>query len=173
MIIACLKELARNQAIWEQQQEGDEDDGTQSQSMAASLKKSISSMSSKQNQTQIKFNREPASIIEDVILMGTPASVNASTVASCRQVVGGRFVTCYTRNDMLLAFLYRVKHITQILSPPIGISAVRVPGVESYDVSRYVASHGEYCVAVREILNHVGYDQPVNSNSTVAVDEEK
>lgn len=172
MIIACLKELSRNQAMWEQQQ-GGEEDGTQTQSMTASLKKSISSMSSKQNQTQVKFNREPASVIEDVILMGTPASVNVSTMASCRQVVGGRLVNCYTRNDMLLAFLYRVNNIAQILSPPIGISAVFVPGVESYDVSRFVASHGEYCVAVQDILNHVGYAQPVNLNLTVAVDKEK
>ena len=37
------------------------------------------------------------------------------------------------------------------------------PGIENYDVSSLVSSHGEYSVAVREILHLVGYNQPTNA----------
>mmetsp|Transcript_22972 Transcript_22972/g.36070 ORF Transcript_22972/g.36070 Transcript_22972/m.36070 type:complete len:157 (-) Transcript_22972:44-514(-) len=107
------------------------------------------------------YNREPASIIEDVILMGCPASVKSSKWPSYREIVGGRLVNCYSKNDMILALMYRVKNIaSSLLTPPVGISHVDDAGIENFDVSKFVASHGEYCVAVREILNAVGYNQP-------------
>lgn len=166
MIIACLKELARNQAIWELQHEGEEEkeERESCQSKAASFRKSISNMSNKQKEAQVNlFSREPASIVEDVILMGCPASVNKATWLACRDVVGGRLVNCFSHNDMILALMYRAKNLTStLLSPPVGISNVDVPGIENYDVSGFVGSHGEYCVAVREILNMVGYNQPVH-----------
>lgn len=77
MIVACLKELARNQLIWEQQQEGSGgivEDNTKP-SAAASLRKSISNVSNRRLEA-ISFSREPASIVDDVIIMGCPASVN-------------------------------------------------------------------------------------------------
>lgn len=158
IIVSCLKELARNQAIWESQNEGKD----HAESMvASSLRKSLNTISIKQKEAQIvEFSREPASIVEDVILMGCPASVNKATWLSCREIIGGRLVNCFSQNDMMLAFMYRMKNIASILSPPVGISNVNLPGVENYDVSRFVSSHSEYCVAVREILNLVGYDQP-------------
>lgn len=73
-------------------------------------------------------------------------------------------MNCYSssQNDMILALLYRAKNLSQIMSPPVGISRVSAPGVENFDVSRFVASHGEYSVAVREILILVGFGQPAN-----------
>lgn len=159
MIVACLKELARNQVIWLESQEKEKD---HDQSKTSSLRKSLSNMTTKQKESQIQFSREPASIIEDVILMGCTASVNSSTWLSCREVVGGRLVNCYSKNDMMIALMYRLKNVTQMLSTPVGISAVDAPGFENYDVSRFVGGHGEYCVRVREILNLVGYNQPMN-----------
>jgi hypothetical protein len=62
---------------------------------------------------------------------------------------------------MILALMYRVKNLaSSLLTAPVGISHVKVAGIENIDVSELVASHGEYCVAVREILNMVGYNQP-------------
>jgi len=64
---------------------------------------------------------------------------------------------------MILALMYRVKNLTTtIFEPPVGIRSVKVPGVENYDVSHVVESHGEYSVAVQEILHLVGYNQPCN-----------
>ena len=61
---------------------------------------------------------------------------------------------------MILALMYRVKNLASVLTPPVGISHVDVAGIENFDVSKFVANHGEYCVAVREILDQVGYNQP-------------
>jgi hypothetical protein len=132
-----------------------------SQTKMASFRRSLVSISSRE--ARVEFSREPASIVEDVILMGVPASINRTTWLSCREVVGGRLVNCFSQNDMILALMYRVKNIgSSLLSPPVGISKIDVLGIESYDVSGFVANHGEYCVAVREILNLVGYDQPAD-----------
>ncbi len=43
-----------------------------------------------------------------------------------------------------------------------GISKVNVLSIENYDVSELVASHSEYCVAVKDILKLVSYDEPAN-----------
>lgn len=163
IIISCLQELARYQAIWERQQESTYmkriDAG--SQTTMASLRQSLVNVSNRD--IKVEFSREPASIVEDVVLMGMPASISRTTWCSCRGVVGGRLVNCYSQNDMILALMYRVKNITaSLLSPPVGISKVEVPGIENYDVSGLVANHGEYCVAVRDILKLVGYNQPKN-----------
>ena len=168
MIISCLKELARNQVIWERQREMKEtnnDMAGSTLSKTASFRKSLSSMSIKQNEAkEIEFSREPASIVEDIVLMGTVASVNASTWTSCRGVVAGRIVNCYSTKDMILALMYRSKNLTTtVLNPPVGISSVKAPGVENYDVSHLVSGHGEYAVAVQEILQLVGYNQPMKT----------
>jgi len=168
MIISCLKELARNQSIWERHREMKETNvmSGSTLSKAASFRKSLSSMSIKPNEAkEVEFSREPASIIEDVVLMGTVASVNASTWTSCRGVVAGRIVNCYSTKDMILALMYRSKNLTTtVLNPPVGISSVKAPGVENYDVSHLVAGHGEYAVAVQEILQLVGYNHPMKTN---------
>jgi len=158
MIISCLKELARHQIIWEQHHIGRK----QSESkVVSSLKKSLNISNKAKGDQVAPLGREPASIIEDVVLMGCPASVNATTWNSCRDIVGGRLINCYSKNDMILALMYRVKNFaSSLLTAPVGISDVNVAGVENFDVSTLVASHGDYCVAVREILNLVGYDQP-------------
>ena len=166
MIVACLKELARNQMLWEHQKEERElkdSNGGDSQMKASSFRKSISNMSMKQNEV-VDFHREPASMIEDVIIMGCPASVNKATWLVCRGVVAGRIVNCYSSNDMILALMYRAKNLTStLLNAPVGIRCVKEPGIENYDVSSLVSSHGEYSVAVREILHLVGYNQPTNA----------
>jgi len=169
MITSCLKELARNQVIWERQREMKETNDNMAGSTlskAASFRKSLSSMSIKQNEAkEVEFSREPASIVEDVVLMGTVASVNASTWALCRRVVSGRIVNCYSTKDMILALMYRSKNLTTtVFNPPVGISNVKAPGVENCDVSHLVAGHGEYAVAVQEILQLVGYNQPMKTN---------
>ena len=165
MIVSCLKELARNQVLWERQKEEREikySNGEDIQ-MKSSFRKSISNMSMKQNEV-VDFHREPASMIEDVIIMGCPASVNKETWLACRGVVAGRIVNCYSSNDMILALMYRAKNLTStLLNAPVGIRCVKEPGIENYDVSSLVASHGEYSVAVREILHLVGYNQPTNA----------
>ena len=150
--------------IWEQEQEEDKQNAVGSQSMLASFRKVSRSMSKKQKEGQV-YSREPASVVEDVVLLGCPASVNSSTWLSCREVVGGRLVNCFSQRDMILALLYRYKNVTQILTSPAGICPAKLPGIENYDVSQFVGSHAEYAVAVREILSMVGYNQPATGKA--------
>ena len=73
-------------------------------------------------------------------------------------------MNCYSQNDMVLSLMYRMKNLgSSLLSPPVGISKVNVPSIENYDVSDLVASHSEYCVAVKDILKLVSYDEPANA----------
>lgn len=153
MLISCLKELARNQAIWERRRGRRY---VESSSKAGALRNSFARKATEQREVQ-RCGREPASVIENCILMGCPASLNGKTWQSCRDIVGGRLVNCYSKNDMILALMYRVKNLaSSLITAPVGISHVNVPGVENYDVSPFVASHADYCVAVREILEVVG-----------------
>ncbi|KAL3826909.1 hypothetical protein ACHAXA_005989 [Cyclostephanos tholiformis] len=161
IILSCLKELARNQAMWERQQVSRAMNGIEDGSQAMVVRQSFISMP--YGKAQVELSREPASIVEDVILMGMPASVNRTTWISCRGVVGGRLVNCFSQNDMILSLMYRVKNIgSSLLSPPVGISKVDVLNIENYDVSGLVSSHNEYSVAVKDILKLVGYDQPAS-----------
>uniref|UniRef100_A0A7S4IC55 DUF726 domain-containing protein n=1 Tax=Odontella aurita TaxID=265563 RepID=A0A7S4IC55_9STRA len=158
MILSCLEELARHQNTWMQQGMSDDDRGLTN---ATSFRKRLAG-----KQEEATYSREPASIIEDVIIMGCPASKTPSSWVSCRQIVGGRLVNCFSKNDLMLALMYRMKNPTQILSPPVGIrEADATPGIENYDVSSLVTYHAEYCVVVRDILDMVGYDQPRKSQA--------
>ena len=126
----------------------------------ASIRSSMNTVNAQKN-APVDYIREPASIIEDVVLMGCPAPIREATWLSCRKIVGGRLVNCYSKNDMILALMYRVKNVaSSLLTAPVGISHVSVAGIENFDVSELIASHGEYCVAVRDILNKVAYNQP-------------
>merc|ERR1712174_127018 len=84
----------------------------------------------------ISYLREPASIVENIILMGCPATVKAPTWKDIRSVVAGRLVNCYSGNDLMLSLMYRIKNpTTALLNPPVGISEVKECGVENFDVS--------------------------------------
>ena len=48
-------------------------------------------------QDKLKYIREPASIVEDAILMGTPNHVSLKSWEACRRVVAGRIINCYSR----------------------------------------------------------------------------
>lgn len=183
MIISCLTELSRHQKKWEKQrrhkreQQYDSSSSKRGSSIILkagdSIRKNISdSVTSKlgisssgndtNKSTTSAYLREPASIIENVVLMGCPASVNASTWESIRGVVAGRLINCYAGNDMMLALMYRIKNpTTALLNPPVGITEVKDCGVTNYDVSNIINNnHGEYCLVVRNILDLVGFDQP-------------
>jgi len=82
VIYKCLKEIGRHQREW--------------------LKK-------KENDSNL---REPASIIEDVILMGLPNHYNRDTWCDMRSVVNGRLVNCYSKNDWILQIMFQLKKIS-------------------------------------------------------------
>mmetsp|Transcript_15602 Transcript_15602/g.20345 ORF Transcript_15602/g.20345 Transcript_15602/m.20345 type:complete len:151 (+) Transcript_15602:1648-2100(+) len=129
VIYKCLKEIARHQREWLEKKEND------------------------------RNLREPASIIEDVILMGLPNHYNRDTWCDIRRVVNGRLVNCYSKNDWILQIMFQLKKIS--VKPVCGTIPIDIDRVESYDVSQIIQNHGDYCVKVSEILKMVGFSKSV------------
>jgi len=150
VIYSCLKELARLQEKWEDQREtyenrtgtGDADDTSFFQSKP-----------------------EPASIVEDVILMGMPNHLSIPSWKACRRIVAGRFINCYSRKDMVLSLMFSVKRMSGVMKPICGTSPVNIVGVENYDVTNFVSSHVDYCHAVNDILRLVNHGRPFASSN--------
>lgn len=170
IITSCLLELSRQQRILDQnnkasqgcQIEGKEPLRSKRESM---MMRRISSRQSTKGQTQQPVaTREPRSVVEDVVLMGCPASIRSEEWIEIRSIVGGRLINCYSKTDLMISILFRVlkNGVTKILNPPAGIrEIVGVPGIENYDVSGIISSHEEYIVSVKEILDVVGYGEPL------------
>ena len=171
IIYVCLKELAQYQQKWEDYQieklakqadgrgppDGKRDNkgrGTKDVCKVGSL----------------EFNREPASIVEDVILLGMPEYLNLRVWKACRQVVAGRLVNVYSRKDKVLAYVFKYRNLMGSYKPVVGNGTVAVPGVENIDVTDMVSSHEDYSTMVGQILQRVRHGQPVRVSSH-ALDE--
>lgn len=147
IIYSCLLELARHQEIWEDLRSDDKE-------IKRKNKKNIF------EKHKIQYIREPASIIEDVILMGLPKHLTIQSWVICRRIVAGRLVNCFSRNDHVLNLIFQFKRINRLKDKVCGTSQVHVPGVENYDVTKYISSHLDYCLAVNDILKFIKFGQP-------------
>jgi hypothetical protein len=114
--------------------------------------------------------REPASIIEDVVIMGLPNHLSITSWMSCRQVVSGRLVNCFSQKDLILSLMFQFKRLG--LKPVCGTLPVSVPGVENFDVSDLVTGHQDYCTATGEILKRVRLGEPFRSKPIRMFDPE-
>mmetsp|Transcript_19441 Transcript_19441/g.36305 ORF Transcript_19441/g.36305 Transcript_19441/m.36305 type:complete len:1551 (-) Transcript_19441:468-5120(-) len=151
VIYACLKELARHQEIWEAHQQ---------KKKLPSTKQRSSAKEGEKGEDKLKYVREPASIVEDAILMGTPNHVSLKSWEACRRVVAGRIINCYSRKDLILSLMFQLKRFQGILKPVCGTSPVAVNGVENYDVTDLVSAHTDYCLVSGEIMKKVMFGQP-------------
>jgi len=166
---SCLKQLAVYQQQWEEYHE-------QKNSRAIGFAqhdeegKSPGRKEKKWMLHELEFEREPASVVEDVILMGAPMYLSLSSWKACRQVVSGRFVNVYSRTDRILSLMFKYKQMMESFKPVCGNCTVAVPGVENIDISDLVSNHQEYVLKVGDILKRVRHGQPLRS-STNALDE--
>jgi hypothetical protein len=152
VVYACLLELARHQAIWEEQQKD-----KKSGAFKNKFKK-------KDDKDSIEYTREPASIVQDALLIGAPLFISRSKLRLARHVVAGRFVNCYSRKDWILSLMFQYKNKDGFMRGMYGTGPVKgVGGIENYDVAGLVSSwHAHYCKAVPDILDFVGFDQPMS-----------
>ena len=165
-IYSCLKELARHQELWEKQQHA---------SRSKIEKRYIHGKSrsrSKKEEDEINYSREPASIVEDAILMGTPNHLSISSWEACRCVVAGRLINCYSSTDLILSLMFQIKRLAGALRPVCGVSPVNVHGVENYDVSPFISAHSDYCLMTGQILRLIRHGQPYRPSSTIVVPNE-
>ncbi len=148
VIYSCLRELAAQQDIWEETRFPKTDDNDEGKKTKPFGKKKAS--------VRFEYDREPASLIADVIFIGLPRVIEKKVLTSCRRVTGGRLVNCYTKNDWLLSLMFMAR-----AGIPAGIREVRgVPGVENFDVTQFVESHTKYADAIPSILQHVRFSEP-------------
>ena len=120
--------------------------------------------------------REPASVVEDVIIMGMPNHLSLASWASIRRVVAGRVVNCYSSKDWIIGLMFQYKRMSGLGRRVCGTSKVQVSGVENYDVTSLIQSHGDYCVAVEDILKLVEFGLPrdlVNQGNYGGIEIEK
>uniref|UniRef100_A0A7S0CK56 Uncharacterized protein n=1 Tax=Proboscia inermis TaxID=420281 RepID=A0A7S0CK56_9STRA len=121
------------------------------------------------NPTKVLYKREPASIVEDAILMGLPNHFSSNGWAACRRIVPGRLINCFSRKDLILSLMFQLKRMSGILRPVCGTNPVDIPGVENYDVSGFVSSHSDYCIAIKDILRFVKHGYPMDHPSSMIV----
>jgi hypothetical protein len=164
VVYSCLKELGKEQIEWEKRRV--------EEPKLTKKSKRDSKASSDENESATP-SREPASIVQDVILMGLPYHLDTASWEVCRQVVAGRLVNCYIPKDLVLLYLFNASRLsTDVLTPVCGTSRVRVPGVENYNVKKYVTWHNQYCGYAGEVLRHVQLNQP-NDLEDEADDEDE
>lgn len=147
-VYSCLKELARHQLEWEERRK--------------SLNKD----------RKFAELREPASIIEDAIMMGLPNHLSLPSWVSCRSVVAGRLVNCYSGKDLILSLMFQLNRLSGVLRPVCGTSPVNVAGVENYDVSNFISGHSDYCKRTGHILRMINHGCPYRPNVVITIPRE-
>lgn len=101
VIYSCLRELARQQDIWEDNRALKSNTNKVEGKKSSFLKKK-----STEESLRFQYDREPASLVADVIFIGLPRAIDKKVLTSCRRVTGGRLVNCYTTNDWLLSLMF-------------------------------------------------------------------
>ena len=157
LIFDCLLEIARHQELWQEQQNQKEnaDENVESKRKGLGFIRRHRSL----DEDKIDYVREPASIIEDVVLIGMPRILDRSEWITCREVVGGRLVNCFNRKDWIVSYMINVRCFNAV-SKTCGTHEVDIEGVENFEVSEFASTHDRYLAAVPQILGKIGYSQP-------------
>jgi hypothetical protein len=107
-------------------------------------------------------------LVENVVMMGTPAPSDPRVWCTLKSVVAGRLVNVYSENDFILGFLYRTSSVQFGVA---GLQRIEeTEGIENVDVSDKVSGHLRYQFLVGSILKHIGWED-INLEQ-VARDEE-
>ncbi|KAL1881978.1 hypothetical protein VTK73DRAFT_3307 [Phialemonium thermophilum] len=114
-------------------------------------------------------------LVENVVMMGSPAPSDVRVWCALRSVVAGRLVNVYSENDYILGFLYRTSSIQYGVA---GLQRVETERVENVDVSDKVSGHLRYQFLVGSILKHIGWEdvdleQVAQDEETLMLLEEK
>ncbi|XP_024536739.1 transmembrane and coiled-coil domain-containing protein 4 isoform X2 [Selaginella moellendorffii] len=94
-------------------------------------------------------------IVERVVLLGAPLSLDRKRWMNARKIVAGRFVNCYSSNDWILGVIYRASILSQGLA---GIQPVALPGIENVNVTHLITGHSSYLSKIPEILETIHLD---------------
>ncbi|KAI8934888.1 hypothetical protein NX059_008560 [Plenodomus lindquistii] len=100
--------------------------------------------------------RKAFGLVENVVFLGGPCPSDAPDWRRIRAVVSGRVVNVFSKQDYILAFLYRTSSVqlgVAGLQPILGIQ-----GVQNVDVSELVDGHLQYRYLTGSILRKIGFE---------------
>ncbi|KAL4644269.1 hypothetical protein ACB092_02G152600 [Castanea dentata] len=96
-----------------------------------------------------------AELVERVVLLGAPISINDENWEAARKMVAGRFVNAYSKNDWMLGVAFRASLLTQGLA---GIQPINIPGIENVDVTDLIEGHSSYLWSTQLVLDQLELD---------------
>ncbi len=95
-------------------------------------------------------------LVENAILMGTPAPSGPLVWGTMKSVVSGRLVNVYSENDYILGFLYRTSCLQYGIA---GLQRIEgIDGIENVNVTAKIGGHMRYQHLVGSILDHIGWE---------------
>mmetsp|Transcript_14837 Transcript_14837/g.22823 ORF Transcript_14837/g.22823 Transcript_14837/m.22823 type:complete len:998 (+) Transcript_14837:127-3120(+) len=181
VIFSALLELAKHQVKWEKQQQlllsslpksekGGEknkehlffagDPPSWKRSKNASTRGSTHKNRQRRGEASgMTYKREPASLVEDVVLIGMPSIINSREWIQCKEIVAGRLVNCYNKSDWVLSYMINIRCWNAFVNT-CGTHSIEVEGVENYEVSHLCSSHSRYPLVVPQILHHIKFGTP-------------
>ncbi|KAK4191811.1 hypothetical protein QBC35DRAFT_448006 [Podospora australis] len=123
--------------------------------------------------------RRAFGLIDSVVFIGAPVPSDKQHWHMMRSVVSGKIFNVYSKNDMLLAFLYRATSIQLGIA---GLQDIRdIEGVENLDLSEEVEGHMRYANLIEKILVRCGFpcvkgvegsiEKEQSSNSVITLDD--
>lgn len=96
-------------------------------------------------------------LVENVIILGSPVTVNVDQLSLARSVVSGRFINGYSKKDWILGYLFRAT--SGGLMTVAGLSPIEnVYGIENIDCTEFVEGHMAYRQAIPKILKKLEWE---------------
>ncbi|KAG7192268.1 uncharacterized protein KQ657_001986 [Scheffersomyces spartinae] len=96
-------------------------------------------------------------LVENVIILGSPVTVNVDQLSLARSVVSGRFINGYSKKDWILGYLFRAT--SGGLMTVAGLSPIEnVYGIENIDCTEFVEGHMAYRQAIPKILKELDWE---------------
>ncbi|KAK4166207.1 hypothetical protein QBC43DRAFT_377493 [Cladorrhinum sp. PSN259] len=120
--------------------------------------------------------RRAFGLVENAVMMGTPAPSETAVWCAMRSVVTGRLVNVYSENDYILGFLSRTSSFEYGVA---GLQRiVGIDSVENVDISAKVSGHLRYQYLTGSVLQHIGWEdidksQVVNAEAEMAFWEDR
>ncbi|KAH9875007.1 hypothetical protein J1614_004495 [Plenodomus biglobosus] len=100
--------------------------------------------------------RKAFGLVENVVFLGSPCPSDAPDWRRIRAVVSGRVVNVFSKQDYILAFLYRTSSVQ------LGVAGLQpilsIQGVQNVDVSELVDGHLQYRYLTGSILRKIGFE---------------
>lgn len=98
------------------------------------------------------YERNALGCIENVVLLGGAVAKNDPRLSKLRQVVSGKIINVYTRQDLVLNYLYRG---AELFSHAIGTGSVMNYDINNLDATPIVDGHLDYPAKLEKILQYI------------------